>query len=65
MPCQRRGGRHFDVIVYGDEPAGLMTALELKRTLRQLAGIARPRIAVVTDGDTRLGLGGKIGRAHV
>ena len=63
MPCQRRGGRHFDVIVYGDEPAGLMTALELKRTLRQLAGIARPRIAVVTDGDTRLGLGGTIARS--
>ncbi|NDC16146.1 MAG: FAD-dependent oxidoreductase, partial [Synechococcaceae bacterium WB9_2_170] len=39
MPCRRRGARHFDVIVYGDEPAGLMTALELHRTLRQLAGI--------------------------
>jgi len=51
------------VIVYGDEPAGLMTALELHRTLRQLAGIPRPRIALVTDGDTRLGLGGTIARS--
>ena len=40
-----------------------MTPLELDRTLRQLAGIAKPRIALITDADTRLGLGGTLSRA--
>ena len=40
-----------------------MTALELERTLRQLAGIAKPRIALITDADPRPGLGGTLSRA--
>jgi len=61
--CRRQGQRHFDVIVYGDEPAGVMTALELSRQLPQLAGMHRPRIALVTPSDLRTGLGGTIARA--
>ena len=62
MSCHRRGERHFDALVFGDEPAGVMTALELARTLRQLARRPRPRIALVTDADIRPGLGGTIAR---
>ena len=61
--CHRRGERHFDAIVYGDEPAGVMTALELRRRLVQLAGIRRPRIALVTDADIGPGLGGTVVRS--
>lgn len=63
MPCHHRALRQFDGIVYGDEPAGVMTALELSRTLPQLAGIRRPRLALVTDADSRQGLGGTVTRA--
>lgn len=63
IACHRRGQGHFDAVVFGDEPAGVMTALELSRTLRQLGAIRRPRIALVTDADTRRGLGGTIARA--
>jgi hypothetical protein len=63
MPCKQRGSKHFDVIVYGDEPAGVMTALELEQRMRQLVGIAKPHIALVTSADTRLGLGGTIARS--
>ena len=65
MPCNRQGSHHFDVIVFGDEPAGVMTALELHRTLRQLAGMAKPHIALVTDADTSRGLGGTLARGGV
>ena len=61
--CRRQGQRHFDVIVYGDEPAGVMTALELSRQLPRLAGLPRPRIALLTPSDLRAGLGGTIARA--
>jgi len=61
--CRRQGERHFDVIVYGDEPAGVMTALELSRQLPRLAGLPRPRIALLTPSDLRAGLGGTIARA--
>jgi len=40
-----------------------MTALELNRQLAQLAGLHRPRIALVTAADIRPGLGGTIARA--
>lgn len=60
--CRRQGERHFEVIVYGDEPAGVMTALELVRQLRQLGGRRRPRIALLTASDLRQGLGGTIAR---
>jgi len=62
-PCRRQGQRHFDVILYGDEPAGVMTALELSRQLPRLAGLSRPRIALLTPSDLRAGLGGTIARS--
>jgi hypothetical protein len=61
-PCQQRGTRHFDVIVVGDEPAGVMTALELRRRLPVLAGRRHPRVAMVTEADLSRGLGGTIAR---
>lgn len=61
--CRRQGQRHYDVIVFGDEPAGVMTALELARQLPRLAGRRRPRIALLTAAEPRQGLGGTIARA--
>ena len=62
-PCRQQGAKHFQVIVYGDEPAGLMTALELSRQLSHGARSKKPRVAVVTSADIRKGLGGTISRA--
>ena len=62
-PCLKRGQRHWDVLVVGDEPAGVMTALELADQLPRLTGLPHPRIALVTEADTSLGLGGVIARA--
>jgi hypothetical protein len=62
-PCRQQGKKHFQVIIYGDEPAGLMTALELSRQLGDGAKSKKPRIAVVTSADIRKGLGGTISRA--
>lgn len=63
MHCRIRGARHYDALIYGDEPAGIMTGLELKRRLNSLAHRRRPRIALVTASDLRTGLGGTIARA--
>ena len=49
--------------MFGDEPAGVMTALELRRRLRQLGGNPNPRVALVTDADLRAGLGGTLVRS--
>jgi hypothetical protein len=62
-PCVKRGQHHWDVLVVGDEPAGVMTALELADQLPRLTGLPHPRIALVTEADTRLGLGGVIARS--
>ena len=62
-PCLKRGQQHWDVLVVGDEPAGVMTALELADQLPRLTGRPNPRIALVTEADTRLGLGGVIARS--
>ncbi len=62
-PCVKRGQQHWDVLVVGDEPAGVMTALELVDQLPRLTGLPHPRVALVTEADTRLGLGGKIARS--
>jgi hypothetical protein len=62
-PCLKRGQQHWDVLVVGDEPAGVMTALELADQLPRLTGRPNPRIALVTEADTRLGLGGVIVRS--
>jgi hypothetical protein len=40
--CHQRGQRHFDVLVFGDEPAAIMTALVL--LLGKLACLAMFRL---------------------
>jgi len=62
-PCVKRGQQHWDVLVVGDEPAGVMTALELVDQLPRLTGLPHPRVALVTEADTRLGLGGMVARS--
>jgi len=61
--CRHQGERHFDVIVYGDEPAGVMTALELQRQLRDRAGLRHPRIALLHGDAPDAPIGGTIGRS--
>ncbi|MGB3297026.1 MAG: FAD-dependent oxidoreductase [Phormidesmis sp.] len=52
--------RSYDVVVFGDEVPGVMTALQVKRELkaRGLEG----QVALVTEGDTRKGIGGHLVR---
>ncbi|MEM6450828.1 MAG: FAD-dependent oxidoreductase [Cyanobacteria bacterium P01_D01_bin.105] len=52
--------QHYDVIVFGDEVPGVMTALKVQRELRQRGH--SDRVAVITEGDTRRGLGGHLVR---
>ncbi len=54
------GARNYDVVVFGDEVPGVMTALHVKRELkaRGLDG----QVALVTEGDTRRGIGGHLVR---
>lgn len=61
-PCRHSGQRHLDAIVYGDEPAAILTALELARQLRFFPATRRPRLLLMTSADTRQGLGGTISR---
>jgi len=61
--CRQRGRRHVDAIVFGDEPAGLLTALELSRQLRWQTPGRRPQVLVLTEADTRAGLGGTMARS--
>jgi len=63
--CLLRGQQHVDAIVFGDEPAGLLTALELSRQLTLLQPGRRPRVLVLTDADTRRGLGGTIASSEL
>ncbi len=63
--CRDRGDRHVTVLVYGDEPAGVMTALELKHQLQRLRPDQPASVALVTDADTRAGLGGVIARGRL
>jgi hypothetical protein len=51
-----------DAIVYGDEPAAILTALELARQLRRQPPQRRTRLLLLTAADTRTGLGGTISR---
>lgn len=55
----------MDAIVFGDEPAGLLTALELSRQLQLAAPGRKPRVLVLTTADTRAGLGGTIARGEL
>lgn len=52
--------RSYDVIVFGDEVPGVMTALKTQRELQ--ARGHRSRIALITEGDTRQGVGGHLVR---
>jgi tetratricopeptide (TPR) repeat protein len=52
--------QNYDVIVFGDEVPGVMTAISVKRELRE-SGL-NARVALVTEGDTRKGLGGHLVR---
>lgn len=61
--CRHQGQRRFDVIVVGDEPAGVMTALELQRQLHDLAGVRHPRIALLHNDALDAPIGGTISRS--
>ena len=61
--CNRIGERHYAVIVVGDEPAAVMTALELRRQFDRNPSLRQARLALVTDADVSLGLGGTLVRS--
>lgn len=63
--CKQRGQCHFDVLVFGDEPAGIMTALELKRPLVRLRHLPNPQVVLVADPDTRAAIGGVLARSDL
>lgn len=50
----------YDVIVFGDEVPGVMTALRVKRELRNRQHSAR--VALITEGNTAKGVGGHLVR---
>lgn len=50
----------YDVIVFGDEVPGVMTAIKVKRELERRAGKAK--VALITEGDTAKGIGGHLVR---
>lgn len=64
-PCvesnaQLENSQTYDVIVFGDEVPGVMTAIKVKRELEQRNGQAK--VALITEGDTQQGIGGHLGR---
>ncbi|MEL7144548.1 MAG: FAD-dependent oxidoreductase [Cyanobacteria bacterium J06573_11] len=50
----------YDVIVFGDEVPGVMTALKVQQTLAKRNETAR--VALITEGDTNNGIGGHLVR---
>ncbi|MEO1620241.1 MAG: FAD-dependent oxidoreductase [Cyanobacteria bacterium J06632_3] len=52
--------RRYDVVVFGDEVPGVMTALKVKQALRSHDPSAR--VALVTEGDVNSGIGGHLVR---
>lgn len=50
----------YDVIVFGDQVPGVMTAIQVKRELRKRNQSAR--VALITEGDTTEGIGGHLVR---
>lgn len=60
--CGDRGDRHFTALVFGDEPAAIMTALEVVRQLQRLDRRSPPSVALVSDADLDKGLGGTLVR---
>ena len=53
----------YDVVVFGDEVPGIMTALKVQRELKRRGH--SDAVAVVTEGNTRHGLGGHLVRGGV
>ncbi len=50
----------YDVIIYGDEVPGVMTAIKLERELKKRNQSAK--VAIITEGNINLGIGGHIVR---
>ncbi len=50
----------YDVIVFGDEIPGVMTAIKVKRELDQRN--RNGKVALITEGDTKRGIGGHLVR---
>ena len=57
---QLESSQEYDVIVFGDEVPGVMTAIKVKRELEKRNGKAK--VALITEGDTKKGIGGHLGR---
>ncbi len=58
--AQLTNAQNYDVIVFGDEVPGVMTAIKVKRELEQRNGTAK--VALITEGDTSKGIGGHLVR---
>ncbi len=50
----------YDVIIFGDEIPGVMTAIKVNRELDKRNGKAK--VALITEGDTKRGIGGHLVR---
>lgn len=50
----------YDVIIFGDEIPGVMTAIKVQRELAKRNGKAK--VALITEGDTKRGIGGHLVR---
>ena len=58
--AQLENPQEYDVIVFGDEVPGVMTAIKVKRELEKRNGKAK--VALITEGDTNRGIGGHLVR---
>ena len=58
--AQLANAQNYDVIVFGDEVPGVMTAIKVKRELEQRNDTAK--VALITEGDTTEGIGGHLVR---
>ena len=57
---QLENSQEYDVIIFGDEIPGVMTAIKIKRELEKRNGKAK--VALITEGDTERGIGGHLVR---
>ncbi|MDJ0532858.1 MAG: FAD-dependent oxidoreductase [Xenococcaceae cyanobacterium MO_207.B15] len=58
--AQLDAAQEYDVIIFGDEIPGVMTAIKVKRELEKRNGEAK--VALMTEGDTSRGIGGHLVR---
>jgi len=58
--CPQTSGKIYDVIVFGDEVPGVMTAIKLKSELSKY--LKNPQVALITEGDINKGIGGHLVR---